>query len=62
MSSGGVTYDGVASAQGGSIFRGMSFWVSHRVPQRSTMVDKIRASFSSLNAGALEPTTDRWAE
>ncbi|KAI9151792.1 Telomeric repeat-binding factor 2-interacting protein [Paramyrothecium foliicola] len=36
-----VTYDGVPSAEGGNIFRNMSFWVAQRVPLRKHFVDLI---------------------
>lgn len=42
---GGITYDGVASDEGGNIFRGKSFWVAQRVPMRSSIVERIRVSY-----------------
>ncbi|KND88159.1 Telomeric repeat-binding factor 2-interacting protein 1 [Tolypocladium ophioglossoides CBS 100239] len=37
-----VTYNGVASAQGGSIFKHVSFWVAQRVPSRDTILGHVR--------------------
>ncbi|GAB0135811.1 hypothetical protein EsDP_00004136 [Epichloe bromicola] len=42
---GGVTYDGVQSADGGTrgfIFKDMVFWVSHRVPRRNEILELIK--------------------
>ena len=39
---GGVTYQGVESADGGTIFKDMVFWVAQRVPMRSTILDHIK--------------------
>lgn len=39
-----ITYDGVASAEGGNIFQDTKFWVSHRVPTRSHILKCIRVS------------------
>jgi hypothetical protein len=44
---GGVTYDGVQSANGGTggiIFKDMVFWVSRRVPKRDDIIELIKAS------------------
>ncbi|POR38302.1 Telomeric repeat-binding factor 2-interacting protein 1 [Tolypocladium paradoxum] len=38
----GVTYNGVASAQGGNIFKDLSFWVAQRVPTRDAILGYIR--------------------
>ncbi|PNY26866.1 Telomeric repeat-binding factor 2-interacting protein 1 [Tolypocladium capitatum] len=37
----GVTYNGVASAQGGNIFKDVSFWVARRVPMRDTIISHV---------------------
>jgi hypothetical protein len=38
-----ITYDGVSGAGGsGNIFKDMKFWISRRVPQRDSIVDKIQ--------------------
>ncbi|KAL7932695.1 TRF2-interacting telomeric protein/Rap1 C terminal domain-containing protein [Trichoderma chlorosporum] len=40
-----ITYDGVVgAAAGGNIFRGIKFWVSRRVPQRDSILDKIQSN------------------
>ncbi|EHK24955.1 uncharacterized protein TRIVIDRAFT_208667 [Trichoderma virens Gv29-8] len=40
-----VTYDGVTgAATGGNIFKDMKFWVSRRVPQRDSILDKIQSN------------------
>lgn len=59
--SGGVTYDGVPSAQGGNIFKGVTFWVSHKVPQRPTIVKNITASFTRGPCSEHETLTPRRA-
>lgn len=38
----GITYDGVDSAEGGNIFKNMSFWVAQRVPTRNDILSKIK--------------------
>jgi hypothetical protein len=38
----GITYDGVDSAEGGNIFKDMSFWVAQRVPTRNDILNKIK--------------------
>ncbi len=50
----GITYDGVASAEGGNIFKDVSFWVARRVPMRDSIVNKIKAS-CSLRSAASSP-------
>ncbi|KAL7956862.1 TRF2-interacting telomeric protein/Rap1 C terminal domain-containing protein [Trichoderma compactum] len=40
-----ITYDGVTgAAAGGNIFKDIKFWVSRRVPQRDSILDKIRSN------------------
>ncbi|KAK4061159.1 transcriptional regulator family: ARID/BRIGHT [Trichoderma aggressivum f. europaeum] len=40
-----ITYDGVTgAAAGGNIFRNIKFWVSRRVPQRDSILDKIQSN------------------
>ncbi|KAL7946535.1 TRF2-interacting telomeric protein/Rap1 C terminal domain-containing protein [Trichoderma barbatum] len=40
-----ITYDGVPGAgTGGNIFNGMKFWVSRRVPQRESLLEKIQSN------------------
>ncbi|PNP51557.1 hypothetical protein THARTR1_07813 [Trichoderma harzianum] len=40
-----ITYDGVTgAAAGGNIFKGIKFWVSRRVPQRDSILDKIQSN------------------
>ncbi|KAH7312354.1 TRF2-interacting telomeric protein/Rap1 C terminal domain-containing protein [Stachybotrys elegans] len=36
-----ITYDNIPSARRGDLFQDMSFWVSHRVPCRRTLLDRI---------------------
>ncbi|TWU73024.1 hypothetical protein ED733_000737 [Metarhizium rileyi] len=40
--SGAVTYDGVKTATGGTIFKDMVFWVAQRVPIRNDIVNHIK--------------------
>ncbi|RFU81688.1 transcription factor rap1 [Trichoderma arundinaceum] len=37
-----ITYNGVSGDGGGNIFKDMKFWVSRRVPQRDSIVEKIQ--------------------
>lgn len=37
-----ITYDGVESVDGGTIFADKRFWVAQRVPMRSMFVDMIK--------------------
>ncbi|KAF3072240.1 hypothetical protein CFAM422_005641 [Trichoderma lentiforme] len=40
-----ITYDGVTgAAAGGNIFKDIKFWVSRRVPQRDSILDKIQSN------------------
>jgi hypothetical protein len=54
-----TTYDGVPSAEGGNIFRGMSFWVAQRVPMRKTYVEMIEVCSGSRNVSARRLTFTR---
>ncbi|KLP02749.1 uncharacterized protein Y057_4741 [Fusarium fujikuroi] len=36
-----ITYDGVESAEGGTIFKDLKFWLSHRVPSRKHWTELI---------------------
>lgn len=37
-----VTYDGVQGAEGGTIFKDVTFWVAQRVPIRSYLLEQIK--------------------
>lgn len=37
-------YDGVNGNDDGALFNGIKFWVDRRVPQRSSVLEKIRVS------------------
>ncbi|KAJ6437809.1 Low-affinity potassium transport protein [Purpureocillium lavendulum] len=55
----GITYDGVASAEGGNIFKDVSFWVARRVPMRDSIVHKITASCPSHAAASAMRSNSR---
>ncbi|KAJ9132148.1 Telomeric repeat-binding factor 2-interacting protein 1 [Pleurostoma richardsiae] len=39
-----IVYDGVEGSAGGSLFRGLKFWIAQRVPQRNDLVNKVKSN------------------
>ncbi|KAF5668569.1 hypothetical protein FHETE_5260 [Fusarium heterosporum] len=44
----GVTYNGVESEEGGTIFKDCKFWIAQRVPQRSRWIDLVRQNSGTI--------------